>query len=143
MSKKVGRNDPCPCGSGNKYKKCHIDRPPVDPKSPEFQAKVWALFDGKIEAEKKRKEQFGDVLPIIHTEAWGKRLIGVGNQIYLSDLKASFEDVLRDYLRDTLGPDWWKEEMAKPLMGRHQIAQWQAHAEELCAMKHQTSVAGT
>jgi SEC-C motif-containing protein len=20
---KVGRNDPCPCGSGNKYKKCH------------------------------------------------------------------------------------------------------------------------
>ena len=20
--KKVGRNDPCPCGSGNKYKKC-------------------------------------------------------------------------------------------------------------------------
>jgi uncharacterized protein len=23
-SKKVGRNDPCPCGSGNKYKKCCI-----------------------------------------------------------------------------------------------------------------------
>jgi len=22
-STKVGRNDPCPCGSGNKYKKCH------------------------------------------------------------------------------------------------------------------------
>jgi hypothetical protein len=21
--KKVGRNDPCPCGSGRKYKKCH------------------------------------------------------------------------------------------------------------------------
>jgi len=20
---KVGRNDPCPCGSGSKYKKCH------------------------------------------------------------------------------------------------------------------------
>jgi preprotein translocase subunit SecA len=24
---KVGRNDPCPCGSGKKYKKCHL---PVD-----------------------------------------------------------------------------------------------------------------
>jgi hypothetical protein len=24
---KVGRNDPCPCGSGKKYKKCCIDRP--------------------------------------------------------------------------------------------------------------------
>ena len=22
MNKKVGRNDPCPCGSGKKYKKC-------------------------------------------------------------------------------------------------------------------------
>ncbi len=21
--KKIGRNDPCPCGSGKKYKKCH------------------------------------------------------------------------------------------------------------------------
>ena len=24
----VGRNDPCPCGSGRKYKACHLDRPP-------------------------------------------------------------------------------------------------------------------
>lgn len=23
---KVGRNAPCPCGSGAKFKKCHIDR---------------------------------------------------------------------------------------------------------------------
>jgi preprotein translocase subunit SecA len=23
---KVGRNDPCPCGSGKKYKKCCIDQ---------------------------------------------------------------------------------------------------------------------
>jgi hypothetical protein len=22
---KIGRNDPCPCGSGRKYKKCHLD----------------------------------------------------------------------------------------------------------------------
>lgn len=24
MTKKVGRNDPCPCGSGKKYKSCHM-----------------------------------------------------------------------------------------------------------------------
>ena len=23
VSKKIGRNDPCPCGSGKKYKQCH------------------------------------------------------------------------------------------------------------------------
>ena len=30
--KKVGRNDPCPCGSGKKYKKCCLNKPkqPVD-----------------------------------------------------------------------------------------------------------------
>src|SRR5713226_10117174 len=106
MRKKVGRNDPCPCGSGNKYKKCHIYQPPVEPMSPEFQAKAWALFDGKIAAEKRRKEQFGEGLPIIHTEASGRRLIGVGSQIYSSDPRASFEDFLRDYLRETLGLDW-------------------------------------
>ena len=26
-SNKIGRNDPCPCGSGLKYKKCHLDSP--------------------------------------------------------------------------------------------------------------------
>jgi tetratricopeptide (TPR) repeat protein len=26
MAKKIGRNDPCPCGSGKKYKKCCIDK---------------------------------------------------------------------------------------------------------------------
>jgi len=25
MSKKVGRNDPCPCGSGKKYKRCCME----------------------------------------------------------------------------------------------------------------------
>jgi len=28
---KVGRNDPCPCGSGKKYKKCHGAAPPAPP----------------------------------------------------------------------------------------------------------------
>ena len=37
MTKKVGRNDPCPCGSGKKYKKCCEDR--LGPKR-KFQASV-------------------------------------------------------------------------------------------------------
>jgi preprotein translocase subunit SecA len=34
---KIGRNDPCPCGSGKKYKKCH-GRPDAPPLPPEAQA---------------------------------------------------------------------------------------------------------
>jgi uncharacterized protein YecA (UPF0149 family) len=25
--RKVGRNEPCPCGSGLKFKKCHLGKP--------------------------------------------------------------------------------------------------------------------
>ena len=26
VGKKIGRNDPCPCGSGKKYKNCCLDK---------------------------------------------------------------------------------------------------------------------
>ena len=32
--KGVGRNDPCPCGSGKKFKKCCLDREPLRPSLP-------------------------------------------------------------------------------------------------------------
>jgi len=28
---KIGRNEPCPCGSGRKFKQCHLDNPEVPP----------------------------------------------------------------------------------------------------------------
>ena len=28
---KIGRNDPCPCGSGKKFKRCCVDQPPALP----------------------------------------------------------------------------------------------------------------
>jgi preprotein translocase subunit SecA len=34
---KIGRNQPCPCGSGKKYKKCH-GRPGAPPLGAEAQA---------------------------------------------------------------------------------------------------------
>lgn len=36
MNEKVGRNDPCPCGSGKKYKSCCMNKP----KPPPFKAKL-------------------------------------------------------------------------------------------------------
>jgi len=35
---KVGRNDPCPCGSGKKFKHCCIDKPPEAPSPPPLTA---------------------------------------------------------------------------------------------------------
>jgi len=41
MSQKVGRNDPCPCGSGKKYKQCCLNKASsgLKPKGHKLQAK--------------------------------------------------------------------------------------------------------
>ncbi len=48
----TGRNDACPCGSGKKYKKCHLAAdeqatvpPVVAPDAPEHVAEGWRLFE--------------------------------------------------------------------------------------------------
>ncbi len=49
MEKKVGRNDPCPCGSGKKYKNCHMGQETKKTYTPEgkrkFKAKVLSATD--------------------------------------------------------------------------------------------------
>ncbi|HXU63660.1 MAG TPA: tetratricopeptide repeat protein [Polyangia bacterium] len=48
----TGRNDACPCGSGKKYKKCHLvgdeqatAAPPEKPDAQELVASAWRLFE--------------------------------------------------------------------------------------------------
>jgi len=48
----AGRNDPCPCGSGKKYKKCHLAAdeqatiaPPEAPDAKELLTNGWRLFE--------------------------------------------------------------------------------------------------
>jgi tetratricopeptide (TPR) repeat protein len=48
----TGRNDPCPCGSGNKYKRCHLQQDelatapaPVAPDPSQHIANGWRLFE--------------------------------------------------------------------------------------------------
>lgn len=72
---KIGRNEPCPCGSGKKYKKCCLD------KSSGVQAVTPALFSeadrasalGKLCAFGDRSEQVED-LAEASFDYWGDRL---------------------------------------------------------------------
>lgn len=63
-SLKTGRNDPCPCGSPNKFKKCCL-------KLPQFQRKATYRFmdhsrymphQGKRECERRRLGGFGWIM---------------------------------------------------------------------------------
>ena len=49
MGKRPGRNDPCPCGSGNKYKQCCLGKPVEPVVRPEDRRRVVAQLESIVE----------------------------------------------------------------------------------------------
>ena len=45
---KIGRNDPCPCGSGKKYKHCCLNRPVPARQQAREPATILTLLQGEI-----------------------------------------------------------------------------------------------
>ena len=125
---KTGRNKPCPCGSGNKYKHCHggvsNDSPRINSLSPEL-SRVIEMSRKKHEAaEYQRKIQQGLGKSIISTEIDGTRIVTVNNRVYQSREWKPFHDFLISYLIDTLDRDWFFSEVNKPTKEQHPIATW-------------------
>lgn len=50
MDKQTSRNDPCPCGSGKKYKKCCINK--------SIKRKVRVIASGKNQVHSKKNDDF-------------------------------------------------------------------------------------
>ena len=123
---KVGRNDPCPCGSGNKFKKCHgantgasfsIHRGPL----PE---EVRKKLEEHEAAELQRQQQQGLGKPIISTIFHGYRFVAVGGRLFYSKEWKTFHDFLDHYIKTILGGEWGNAELRKPQSGRHPILVW-------------------
>ena len=129
-SKKLGRNDPCHCGSGKKYKKCHLNQDSLNRLGSNTHfpdPKIIEKFQARHEAkESLRKSVQGEGRPIISTEYKGHRLVAVGNKLFFSklDKTKTFIDFLGNYIRQILDPKWGNAEIAKPLEHRHPILQW-------------------
>lgn len=62
---KIGRNDPCPCGSGKKYKKCCIDK--GTSKLGLWQNNMELISD---DSSDDTKQIFFNILKIIETKHW-------------------------------------------------------------------------
>lgn len=121
---KVGRNEPCPCGSGKKYKKCHGDLAHLDRVSAAMAAvpRIRARLDAK---EHQRIEQQGHGKPIIAaTTDTGHQFVAVRNRLLYSKKWKTFHDFLGDYLKDTLGSDWGNAELQRPFDQRHPVLVW-------------------
>jgi hypothetical protein len=132
---KIGRNEPCPCGSGLKYKKCHASPggPPAG-KAASAVPNLQHLLEQMRASERIRQTQQGLGRPIIALKS-GKRLaVAVGNKVYFSDKWKTFPDFLAEYMKQKLGSDWGNVEIAKPLTERHPLMQWY---DAYCKYQHE------
>lgn len=125
---KIGRNEPCPCGSGKKYKRCHGGANAQAISARGLPRGFEVDFERQLrekEAERiQREKQQGLGRGIVSMESHGYRIVAVGNAIHYSKGWRSFHDFLSHFLIGKLGPDWFLEEQAKPAMKRHPIVRW-------------------
>jgi len=121
---KVGRNDPCTCGSGKKYKKCcgfnHSNSIPPE---------VIKEIEEKLKHQHLAKQKYGDIRPFISTDFHGYKMVAVGNQLHSSKKWKTVHDFLGDYIKQCLGPEWGTIELKKDISEMHPILQWY---RELC-----------
>lgn len=117
---KIGRNEPCPCGSGKKYKRCHSSIDRID----HAIAEVARLRQRAEAAQVQRERQQGLGSPIISIEHQGYRFVAVKNRLLHSKGWKTFHDFLFDYIKMAIGPEWGNAEIAKPLEQRHPILIW-------------------
>ena len=75
MSEEIGRNDPCHCGSGKKYKKCHLEKDELKDQKKRQEA---ALNTAKVAKEKQAQEE-KNKSPEAHSEpkkGWFQKVAG-------------------------------------------------------------------
>jgi hypothetical protein len=124
---KLGRNDPCPCGSGKKYKKCHGDaaeRHKMMPINSTIKRSIQREIEEHKALEVQRQKQQGLGRPIISTDFKGHRFVAVGRELRWSEKWKTFHDFLFDYIKICFGKDWWFGELNKAPEEMHPILIW-------------------
>lgn len=130
---KIGRNQPCPCGSRRKYKKCHGMNSQHAPAPFPSPAAVMAAKDVQ------RRRQQGEGRPIIAADAFGHKIVAVKSRLFYSKNWKTFPDFLNHYIKTAMGAEWGAAELAKPPGQRHPILIWY---EEVCAQRRQATKDG-
>jgi hypothetical protein len=112
---KVGRNDPCPCGSGNKFKRCCLGKSTPSLISTPLGLRVVTPETLAVQ----RSER-----PIIQALFKGMRARAIGNVVMMRPPSETFHEFLWNHLRSVLGKEWYLNEVSKPDIERHQIVRW-------------------
>jgi hypothetical protein len=121
---RIGRNDPCHCGSGQKFKRCHgvLDTTPAKTRGPSAEW-IHAQLEKHKAEELRRESMQGLGKPIIGAQFKGYQMVAVGNTVHWGKWKTFFE-FLENYIRTKLGTDWGNAELKKSIEDRHPIMRW-------------------
>lgn len=132
---KVGRNDPCPCGSGKKFKKCCLNKAEdiAFESDSELRLKIAQLQARQQQIQK----QQGLGRTIISMEFQGYRFVAAGSRLYHSKQWKTFHDFLFGYLKLVLGKEWGEHEFKKPFNEQHPILQWYKLASDYMKQQKQ------
>src|SRR5487761_1453955 len=116
---KTGRNEPCPCGSGKKFKRCHgaLNTTPNTQNAEKFMKRAIARAEAKrIEVER----QHGLGRPPIALEHMGQKFVAVGPELHWAKSWKTFPDFLMGYFKHCVGEAWWTGQVAREAdLGHH------------------------
>jgi hypothetical protein len=134
---KIGRNHPCSCGSGKKYKYCCLNKIApglitnmTNKNLPAGLITAIAQMQAKMQRQKEWPLSFGAIPPIANSLLPdGTRMVAAGGNIYKSVPGETWHGFLYDHLQYNLGTAWFEAEAMKPREERHIIINW---FEEIC-----------
>lgn len=128
---KIGRNSPCPCGSGKKYKHCHGGLASRFVAEKQGTNRIVEIATMRQEARRIEIErQFGKGRPPIALESHGYKVVAVGNEVHWSKKWKTFPDFLMDYFKKVLGPEWGQAQLSKDRRNWSPIFEWYAQTSE-------------
>jgi hypothetical protein len=125
---KIGRNQPCPCGSGKEYKRCHGVLPAAIKAEAIDRASTFArTATMRHQARQKEIEkQFGLGRPQISFESHGYKMVAVGPELHWSTSWKTFPDFLMFYFKYVMGKEWGEAQLVKAREQWHPLFAWYA-----------------
>lgn len=123
---KPGRNDPCWCGSGKKYKKCHLDDDADGLRRarealPEAMKQLAENAERQARVDRTLRERYGIYVNFVApVQFQGRKVWAIGSRLYPNNPpEQTFTEFLISVLASVLGEEWLAEQNALPRDEQH------------------------
>jgi hypothetical protein len=120
----IGRNDPCYCGSGEKYKRCHLD---IDREAEQALREALPVLAERHEklvgVDRRLRDEYGVHINYVSPTVWnGGKVWAIGSRVYIGrPTNETFHEFIISVLRETFGEEWRALEAARPEDQRHVV----------------------